>query len=58
MYRDRVQGENKLDTGEDRRLEQIVKVSMRPNRAIQSEAGRSQFESVSVERSFELELLS
>ena len=58
LYRDRVQGENKLDTGEDRRLEQIVKVSMRPNRTIQSEARRSQFESVSVERSFELELLS
>jgi len=49
--------ENKLDTAEDRRsqrvrrarLEQTAKVSIKPGRAIQSEAERSQIESVSLE---------
>ena len=36
---------------EARRLQQIAKGSMRPSRAIQSEAKRSQFESVSLEKS-------
>jgi hypothetical protein len=40
------------------KLDQIGKVSIRPSRAIQSEAERSQFELVSSERSFEPEQLS
>jgi hypothetical protein len=36
------------------KLEYIVKVIMRPSRAIQSEAERSQTESVNLEKSFEL----
>ena len=36
---------------EARRLKQIARVSLRPSRAIQSEAERSQFESVTLERS-------
>jgi hypothetical protein len=40
----------KPENKKDSRLEKIARVPLRPNRAIQSEAKRSQIESVSLER--------
>jgi hypothetical protein len=37
--------------GKSQRLEQISRMSLKPSKAIQSEAERSQFESVILERS-------
>lgn len=56
LFRDRLNRENKLDTGEDRRdgaskSEQTARVSVRPSRAMQEWfRERSRIESVSVGR--------
>ena len=52
-----VTGREQAREKEPKNLEQLAKVSMRSSRTIQPEAERSQFESVSMERSFEPEHL-